>query len=84
MKKSEGSPQVQFIKCKLELGLTLVQLGHAERKSGDTEAALQATARARTVLGDAQHFLGLIKMSATMRTELNRKLEYLRLLIDTF
>jgi hypothetical protein len=26
----------------------------------------------------------LIKMSATMRTELNRKLEYLRLLIDTF
>ena len=84
MKKGEGSAKVQFIRCELELGLTLVQLARAERNNGNTEAAEQAIARARTVLGNAQHFLGLIKTSAGMRTELHRKLEYLHLVIDSF
>jgi hypothetical protein len=58
------SPQEQFIRSELELGLTLVELARAQRNNQNEEASTQAIARAIVIRANVQYFLSILETDA--------------------
>ena len=82
---NEESPQEKYIRCEMELGLSLVQFARAARSNSNAEAATEAIERARVILSNIRHYLALPKTERVeIEAELEEQLAYLQFAVDSF
>ena len=82
---NEESQQEKYLRCELELGLSLVQFARTARSKSNAEAATAAIERARVILSNIHHYLALPKTERVeIKSELEEQLTYLQFAVDSF
>jgi hypothetical protein len=80
----EEYPQAEFIRAKLEHGLTLVQLARTQRNNHDMEAATEAIGRAELIASNAEVLVERLDVDGKVKAELMDRLSYLLFAINSF